>query len=520
MRIKTDRDYLYYEKIYPRRNLDKTQIINRFAPSPTGFIHIGSLYSALVNIWFSKQTKGVSFLRIEDTDQERIVENGIEGILSDLKELNISFDEDPEKGGVYSPYIQSERKDIYASYINKMLDSDLAYPCFCSEDDLSELRAYQEKNKLRLGYYGKYAKCRHLTKEEVDKRISNGENYIIRFKSQGSFYNKIILNDLIKSKIEMPENDLDIVILKKDLLPTYHFAHVIDDYLMGTTHVIRGDEWISSFPVHEELFRLLGFDLPKYAHVSPVNIKDGEVIRKISKRKDPWASVSYYNEAGIPHEVIFLYLATLLNSNFEEWYELNKDLGIKDFEFTFNKMSKSGPIFDMEKLLNISKTYFSRMNASDIYDNLLMFTKKYDEIFYNILTSSKEYTINLLNIERNIKKPRKDISKYSDVLDLFWYMYPEYFYENNDGYELIENIEKNWFINYFNDVYNSSDTQEVWWDKLSTYVKENLIISPADFTKALRVFITKKNLSPNLYDLIKLLGKEEMIKRTNLYFDK
>lgn len=511
MTFKTKHDFEYYLDLYKERSLDKNVIVNRFAPSPTGHIHIGSLYSALINIWLSKQTNGVSFLRIEDTDQERLVENGIKGIFDDLNNLNIHFDEDPIKGGDYGPYIQSERRDIYQAFANKLIKDGLAYKCYCNEDEIQEIRNYQESKKLRLGYYGKYAKCRTL-KEDLNK------DFIIRLKSQGKFENKIILNDLIKGKIEMPENDLDIVLIKKDGLPTYHFAHAVDDYLMGTTHVIRGDEWISSFPVHYELFKLFNFKLPKYAHVSPINIKDNGNIRKISKRKDDWAQVSYYTELGIPYKVVFLYLATLLNSNFEEWYEHNKDLSLNDFKFTFDKMSKSGPIFDMEKLINIARTYFTRMTSDEIYEELLKYSKTYDFDFYNIIKDKKDYTISLLDIERYIKKPRKDISKYSDIKNLFWYMYDEFFYKDESIYDDVEYYDLEILLNYFNNIYDSNDEQKIWWTKLSEYIKNSSFKGyPGDFSKILRVIITKTNISPNLYDLLRILNKDEMIKRVYKY---
>ncbi len=523
-----------YIKMYPTRNLNNKALVTRFAPSPTGFVHMGSLLSAMANVWYANYSKGKVFLRIEDTDQKREVENGIEGILNDFQDLNVKFDEDPLKGGDYGPYIQSQRKDIYQAFVKKLIGEDKAYPCFCSANDIENIRSLQEKKKLRIGYYGKHAKCRFLNIDEVISKINNNEKFIIRLKSPGSFYNKVILNDLIRGKIEMPENDLDIVILKSDGLPTYHFAHAVDDYLMKTTHVMRADEWISSYPIHEQLFKMLNFSLPYYAHLAPVNIKDGNTVRKISKRKDPWAAISYYNEKGIPYEVIMLYLATLLNSNFEEWYNNNPDKTIDDFEFNFNKMPISGPIFDIEKLINLSKTYFSRLKADTIYHNLLKYTEKYDLEFFNIIKNYKEYTINLLNIEREITKPRKDIASYEDIKILFWYMYDELFSQNNDDYELATHIIKSDFIIYMLTIYNQNDSQEVWFNNLSDYAntigftsnkkeyKENpdsFKGTTADFCKILRIFITKKNISPNLYDVLKLLGKERIINRINIYFN-
>ena len=295
-------DYEYYEKLYPERNLDDSAIVTRCAPSPTGKLHMGSLMQALTSLVYANQTNGVLYLRIEDTDHKREIEDGVNQIVKDFKNLDIDFNEGYSFGGNYGPYLQSERGDIYKAYAKKLIEKDLAYPCFCSEDDLNKIRELQESKKARIGYYGKYAKCRYLTKEQVLEKINNGEKYIIRLKSPGSFYNKAVLNDAIRGKIEQPENDIDIIIIKSDGLPTYHFAHAVDDHLMHTTHIIRGDEWVASYPIHEQLFKVLGFKLPTYAHISPINVKDGNTIRKLSKRKDPWAAMSFYDENGIPND--------------------------------------------------------------------------------------------------------------------------------------------------------------------------------------------------------------------------
>ena len=311
--LKTDYDYNYYLEKYPKRALKEGQMVTRFAPSPTGFVHMGSLYTSFSDLQFAKQTNGICYLRIEDTDGKRTVENGVQGIIDDFNSLGISFDEDPIKKGKYAPYIQSEREDIYKAFAKKLIEEDKAYPCFCTEDDLNRIRELQEKTKDRLGYYGHYAKCRNLTRNEVIERINNGEKYIIRLKSNGSFLNKVILDDLIKGKIEMPENDMDVVIIKGDGLPTYHFAHAVDDHLMGTTHVLRGDEWVASYPIHDQLFKMLGFPLPKFCHIAPITVREGDTIRKLSKRKDKGAAISYYAKEGIPTDVIRLYLATVNN---------------------------------------------------------------------------------------------------------------------------------------------------------------------------------------------------------------
>lgn len=527
-------DYEYYEKLYPERNLDDSAIVTRCAPSPTGKLHMGSLMQALTSLVYANQTNGVLYLRIEDTDHKREIEDGVNQIVKDFKNLDIDFNEGYSFGGNYGPYLQSERGDIYKAYAKKLIEKDLAYPCFCSEDDLNKIRELQESKKARIGYYGKYAKCKYLTKEQVLEKINNGEKYIIRLKSPGSFYNKAVLNDAIRGKIEQPENDIDIIIIKSDGLPTYHFAHAVDDHLMHTTHIIRGDEWVASYPIHEQLFKVLGFKLPTYAHISPINVKDGNTIRKLSKRKDPWAAMSFYDENGIPNDAIKLYLSTLINSNFEEWYNENPEKSFTDFKFSFDKMSVSGPIFDVEKLNNIAKTYFSRLPAEKIYDELLKYTKKYDEEFYQLVLNNKEYMLNILNIERGTDKPRKDIACYKDVKKYFWYMFDELFEKNHDMYEEMPNISEDLLKNYVNNIYDENSDESSWFSSLKEFADNNGFTSDrkaykanpenykgttADFCKAIRIIITKKNQSPNLYDIIKLIGKDRLLKRIDKYFN-
>ena len=297
------------------------------------------------------------------------------------------------------------------------------------------MREKQEHKKTRIGYYGNWAKCRNLTNEERAEKIKNGEKYIIRLKSPGNFERKIILNDLVRGKIEMPENDIDVVLIKGDGLPIYHFAHAIDDHLMRTTHVLRGEEWISSYPIHTQLFNILRFREPKYGHLGLImKIDETGARRKLSKRKDPEAAVSYYHEKGIPIEAVKLYLLTIANSNFEAWLDANPNASIYDFKFDFKTMSDSGSLFDVEKLLNISKNYISKLTAQEVYNNLEKYTEEYDKDFNKIITSNKEYTTNILNIEREQKKPRKDYASYSDIKNHIWYMFDELFNSNNGNY--------------------------------------------------------------------------------------
>lgn len=529
-----------YEKRYPERNLKEGAVVSRFAPSPTGFVHMGSLLSAFIESFVPKTTDGVFYLRIEDTDGKRSVENGINGIIKDLKDFNIIPDEgmisEKESIGNYGPYIQSERKEIYESYAKKLIEEGLAYPCFCTEKDLTIMREKQEHKKTRIGYYGNWAKCRNLTNEERAEKIKNGEKYIIRLKSPGNFEHKIILNDLVRGKIEMPENDIDVVLIKGDGLPIYHFAHAIDDHLMRTTHVLRGEEWISSYPIHTQLFNILRFKEPKYGHLGLImKIDETGARRKLSKRKDPEAAVSYYHEKGIPIEAVKLYLLTIANSNFEAWLDANPNASIYDFKFDFKKMSDSGSLFDVEKLLNISKNYISKLTAQEVYNNLEKYTEEYDKDFNKIITSNKEYTTNILNIEREQKKPRKDYASYSDIKNHIWYMFDELFNSNNANYEFqkindkeeIKNILNEYVTNY----YIEEDDKETWFNKIKQlcdklnyasnmkdYKKnpEQYKGNVADISTVIRVALTTKCMTPDLYEIMKLLGKERIIKRITM----
>ena len=525
-----------YEKMYPKRDLPESAVVTRFAPSPTGFVHMGSLLASFIERKAAKDTNGVFYLRIEDTDQERKVENGIEGITTDLKNFGITIDEgalsETEEIGAYGPYIQSKRKEIYDAFIKYFLENGMAYPCFCSKEELDNIRNAQEKRKDRIGYYGRYAKCRKIPIEDAYNKIKNGEEFIIRLKSPGDFNKKIVVKDLVKGNISFPENDLDIVIMKKDGLPTYHFAHLVDDYLMRTTHVIRGDEWVSSLPTHVQLFNMLGVKPPKYAHISPIMKEENGVKRKLSKRKDPEAAMSYYHEKGIPMQAVQLYLMTLANTNFEQWMDANKDKTIDDFEFSFNKISKSGGLFDIEKLHNISKNYLSRIKATEFYDMLVNYSKEYDEEFYELITNYKDFTIGLLNIEREQKKPRKDYACFSEVKELVWYMYDELFDKHEKNYEFTNITDKDEIIKlmntYIEKYYDEKDEQQDWFEKIKDlseefgYAREvkeyksnpdNYKGHVGDVSTVIRVALTTKSMTPNLYDIMKLFGKERIIKR-------
>ena len=522
------KDISYYEEKYPARNLPEGAVVSRFAPSPTGFVHIGGLYQALVAKEMTKKTDGVFFLRVEDTDQKREVENGVTGIVNSLKDFDILPDEgmtsETEEKGNYGPYKQSERKDIYQAFAKYLLEQGKAYPCFCTPEDLDAIRKKQEGAKVRTGYYGVWAKCRNLTVEEAAEKIKNGENYIIRFKSPGREDRKIKHHDMIKGNVEFPENDQDIVIIKADGLPTYHFAHAVDDHLMRTTLVIRSDEWLSSVPLHLQLFYELGFRPPKYAHISPIMKNDNGNKRKLSKRKDPEAAVSYYKEEGIPVEAVKEYLLNIANSTFENWRRANPDKSLDEFDFQLNKMSVSGALFDMVKLLDIGKNVISRMTADEVYENALNWANEYDKELVKIL-ENKDYALKVFGIERGNKKPRKDLSKWSDVKENIIYMYEE---PVNYDFDKISGEDAKKVIDEYSKVYDNNDDKQAWFDKIKDVAEklgyarevkeykanpENWTGHVGDVSTVIRVVLTGRRNTPDMYEIMQVLGKDEVSKR-------
>ena len=521
----------YYEEKYPERKLEEGAIVTRFAPSPTGVMHIGGLYQGLIAKKLAEQTQGVFFLRIEDTDQKREVENGIKGIVESLKDFDIEPDEgmtsETEEKGEYGPYKQSLRKEIYQAYAKYLIEQGKAYPCFCSQEELNQIREKQEAAKIRPGYYGIWAKCGGLTVEEMAKKIEAGEDCIIRLKSPGREDRKIKHKDVIKGNVEFPENDQDVVIIKADGLPTYHFAHAVDDHLMHTTHVIRGDEWLSSVPLHLQLFQVLGFKAPKYAHIAPIMKNEDGNKRKLSKRKDPEAAVSYYAEQGIPKEAVKEYLLNIANSTFENWRRANPDKKIEEFDLQLNKMSVSGALFDMVKLLDVSKIVISKMSADDVYSSSLDWAKKQDEELANLLENQKEYSLKVFGIERGNKKPRKDISKWSDVKENISYMYDELFEKDNSEYQYQVINDKDDIRRildlYVSKYYNFEDDKQTWFDKIKElagemgYAKEvkEFKANPGvykahvgDVSTVLRVALTKRTNTPDMYEIMQVLGKD------------
>ena len=525
----------YYEEKYPERDLEEGAIVTRFAPSPTGFVHIGGLYQALVARTVAKKTNGVFFLRVEDTDQKREVENGVTGIVNSLRDFDMEPDEgmisDTEEKGNYGPYKQSLRKDIYQSYAKYMLEQGKAYPCFATAEELEEMRAKQEAAKVRTGYYGVWAKYRNLSLDEMAEKIKAGVPYIIRFKSPGREDRKIKHKDLIKGNVDFPENDQDIVIIKSDGLPTYHFAHAVDDHLMHTTHVIRSDEWLSSVPLHLQLFQEMGFKAPKYAHISPIMKNDNGNKRKLSKRKDKEAAVSFYEEIGIPSLAVKEYLLNIANSTFENWRRQNKDASIDEFDFKLNKMSVSGALFDMVKLQDVSKIVISKMTAEEVYEKALNWATRHDEELKEML-ENKEYSLKVLSIERGNAKPRKDIAKFSDIKENIIYMYDEKFLNNEQTYPYQVINDKESIIKildlYFEKYYNQNDDKQTWFNKIKElagemgYAKEvkEFKANPGmfkahvgDVSTAIRIALTGRTNTPDMFEIMEVLGKESVAKR-------
>ena len=532
------KDASYYEAKYPERNLKEGAMVVRFAPSPTGFVHIGGIFTSVICSKVAKQTDGVFMLRIEDTDQKREVENGVQGIIDALKKFNLHPDEgmidEDTSFGDYGPYKQSQRKEIYQSFAKKLIEEKKAYPCFCTAEDLDNMRAKQEAAKLRPGYYGEWAACRNLGLDEIERRIKNGDEYIIRFRSPGNPEKKIKHHDVIKGNIDFPENDQDIVIIKSDGLPTYHFAHVVDDHLMRTTHVIRGDEWLSSLPVHIQLFQALGFKLPKYAHIAPIMKEEDGAKRKLSKRKDPEAAVEFYSKEGIPSDAAKEYLLNIANSNFEQWRRQNKTASIDEFELSLNKMSVSGALFDMVKLLDISKSVISRYTREEVYDLSADWANEYDKDLKELLEKDKEYTLKVLGIERGNEKPRKDIAKWSDLKDNIEYMYDdrflnktqEYVYQNINDKEEIKALVTDYLENFF----TLADDKQTWFNKLKDLAEkhgyarevkeykaypESFKGHVGDVSTVIRVALTGRQNTPDMYEIMQVLGENSVKARLN-----
>lgn len=525
-----------YEALYPPRALPEGARVTRFAPSPTGYLHIGGLFGALVDVLTAKVSGGVSYLRIEDTDKKREVEDGVSGITDGMQAFGVVFDEGvtgfgTEKGA-YGPYTQSQRVEIYQTVAKSLVEQGLAYPCFCSADDLTAIREQQEAEGADIrGYFGKWARCRDLTYEEICEKLDAGLPWVLRFRSDGSPEKRIFFEDMIRGKIEMPENIIDEVLLKSDGIPTYHFAHCCDDHFMRTTHVIRGEEWISSVPKHIALFKACGFKVPKYAHTPQVLKFDDETgdKRKLSKRKDPEAAVSYFVEEGVPKESLTEYLLTLLSSGFEDWRRANPSVPAMDYPFNLKKMSSSGCLFDLVKLNDVSKNVISKFSAQQVYADVAAWAAVYDPAFYAVFTADPARSTAALNIDRETPKPRKDIAKWSEVKDYLSYFFNEYYVSDLTLPENIAPADAAAICRAYAAVFDPADDKDQWFARIKALC-EPLGFTPnvkeykkdpaafkghvGDVSTVIRIALTGRRNTPDLSAIMQLLGEAEI--RTRL----
>ena len=519
----------YYEEKYGPRDLPQGAEVTRFAPSPTGFVHIGGLYQCIINGAIAKQSNGVFYLRIEDTDQKRKIENGVAQIIEALAKFDFIPDEgmisENEEKGNYGPYKQSARREIYHSYAKYLIAQGKAYPCFATPEEIEDIRKRQEAAGLRTGFYGVWAKYRNLPVDEAIERIKNGESFVIRLRSNGREDRKIKVKDGVRGQIEFPENDQDAVLIKADGLPVYHFAHVVDDHLMKTTTVVRGEEWISSTPLHIELFNAFGFKPPKYAQVPSILKEEDGKKRKISKRKDPEAAVDYYHKEGIPSDAVNEYLMNIINSGFEGWRRANPDKKMSEFKLELSKMGVSGAVFDMVKLLDVSKNIIAKYSAKEVYDFANAWAKQYDEELAKIL-EDEEYSLKVFGIEReNSKKPRKDLSKWSEVKNNIIYMFerPEFY-----DFDKISGEDAKKVITEYLKVYNYDDDKQTWFDKIKDVAEklgyarevkeykqnpENWPGHVGDVSTVIRIALTGRRNTPDMYEIMQVLGNEEVQER-------
>lgn len=529
----------YYFKLYPKRNLPSGVQVTRYAPSPTGFQHIGGIFSSLTAERMAHLSGGVFYLRIEDTDKKREVEGAIEDTIKTLEYFGIVFDEgmmdSGHEKGSYGPYKQSERKEIYQTFVKSLVAKGLAYPCFCTEEELDEIRRKQAEVKANPGYYGEWTRCRNLTLEEVKDRIDSGIPFIIRLKSPGDSNRRVVLNDLIRGEISFPENDQDVVIMKSDGLPTYHFAHAVDDYLMGTTIVIRSEEWLPSVPIHLQLFDVLGFDKPEFAHIPQVMKLDGSSKRKLSKRKDPEAAVEYFITQGYPPQSVIEYLINLMNSGFEVWRNENPEVPYTGFEVKLDRMSESGALFDLVKLNNISTNVIASFQAEKVYELYLEWAEKYDEEMAELLTQNPNYVKKIFNIDREGPKPRKDIGKWADVREYIGYYFDNVFKEIiREGYNLPERVsyeEAKALLKEYTKIYDPSDDKDTWFSKIKElasnmgYASDNKAFKKnpelykgnvADVAAVIRAAMTNKANTPDLYEIMQIMGRERVLGRLSI----
>lgn len=520
-----------YEVLYPPRQLKEGAAVTRIAPSPTGYLHLGTLFMALINRITADSTGGVMYTRIEDTDKKREIADGIRDIVGGLESFGVNITEGYTANGqqgLYGPYRQSERAEIYQCYVKRLLQQGLAYPCFCTAEELETVRTEQEAQKIRTGYHGQWAKCRNLPLEQVEQLVRAGRPYVIRLRSGGSEEKKEIFTDLIKGKIEMPQNDEDFVLLKSDKIPTYHFAHAVDDHLMRTTHVIRGDEWISSVPKHLELFRVLGFKAPKYAHVAPIMKTENGNKRKISKRKDPEAAVRYFLEQGFEPQAVMEYLMTIASADFEQWRRANKSLPYRDFKFNIKKMSVSGALFDDAKLLDVSKNYISQMSSAAVTAAVTRWAEQFNPDYAALLKENESYTRSIFAIDRDVPKPRKDLAKWSDAPEFTAYFFEQTYTPCYTLPEQIDPAAAAKILTAFAKVYQENDDKNAWFEKVKSICEplgfcsstKDYKANPGafkgyvgDVSTVLRIAVTGRTNTPDLCAIMQTLGRSRTLSR-------
>ena len=513
------------EERFPQRNLPEGAVVTRMAPSPTGFVHLGNLVQGMISERMAHRTGGVLFLRVEDTDAKREVPGAVEVLINSLKHYNIHFDEGATidgDNGAYGPYRQRQRADIYHVYAKKLVSEGKAYPCFCTEEELTAMREKQEANKENTGYYGPYAVWRDRSMEDIQAELDAGHPWVLRFRSEGSIEHQFKFDDLVKGKLTITENNVDHVLLKSDGIPTYHFAHAVDDHLMRTTHVVRGDEWLSTLPFHIQLFQALGFKLPKYVHIGPLMKMDGTSKRKLSKRKDPELALTYYKAEGFPIAAMREYLMTVLNSNFEDWRRANPDADIDDFPFSPKKLNPAGSLFDYAKLIDVSKNVISRMDALTVYTQLTYWAQEFQPEFADHLLNDPAYAKAILAIGRGGKKPRKDLATWKDAKDYMGFFYDDYLekpvYDRKFSKKTVADV-----LERFLDSFDITDDATTWFNKVKAITEaigfttdmkaykqhpEDFPGTVADVSTFLRQAITGKTNSPDLYTVIQLLGKD------------
>ncbi len=512
------------EARFPGRDLPEGAVVTRMAPSPTGFVHLGNLVQGMISERMAHQSGGVLFLRVEDTDAKREVPGAVEVLIDTLRHYGIHFDEGATRdgdSGAYGPYRQRQRAEIYHVYAKKLVSEGKAYPCFCTEAELSALREQQEAAKETTGYYGKYAAWRDRPMEDIQARLAEGAPWVLRFRSTGSIDRQFKFGDLVKGSLTVTENTIDHVLLKSDGIPTYHFAHAVDDHLMRTTHVVRGDEWLSSLPFHIQLFQALGFKLPKYVHIGPLMKMDGASKRKLSKRKDPELALTYYAAQGFPVPSMREYLMTVLNSNFEDWRRANPNADLEEFAFSPKKLNPAGALFDYAKLVDVSKNVISRMATGEVYTLLTRWAQEYDPDFGEKLAEDPDYAMKILAIGRGGKKPRKDIAAWSEAKDYMGFFYDEYLEPPVFG----ETYEKSLIchvLQRFLAVYDSADDSQAWFAKVKAITEEIGFTTDmrayradpsaypgtvAEVSTFLRLAVTGKTNSPDLYTVMQILGQ-------------